>query len=59
MSLTHRLTGAGARSAEGADIGHENAEGMAYVGVRLTAQLGDAAPPTELFCVDAIWDTVD
>ena len=29
------LTGAGARSAEGTDIGHENAEGMAYVGVRV------------------------
>ena len=36
------LTGAGARSAEGTDIGHENAEGMAYVGVRVepTARLG-------------------
>ena len=29
------LTGAGARSAEGTDIGHKNAEGMAYVGVRV------------------------
>lgn len=26
--------------AEGTDTGHENAEGMASVGVRLTAQLG-------------------
>ena len=36
------LTGAGARSAEGTDIGHENAEGMAYVGVRVepTVRLG-------------------
>ena len=34
-SLTPWLTGAGARSAEGTDIGHENAEGMAYVGVRV------------------------
>jgi hypothetical protein len=34
-SLTPRLTGAGARSAEGTNIGHENAEGMAYVGVRV------------------------
>ena len=29
------LTGAGARSAEGTDIGHQDAEGMAYVGVRV------------------------
>ena len=35
MRITPRLTGAGARSAEGTDIGHENAEGMAYVGVRV------------------------
>ena len=34
-SLTPRLTGAGARSAEGTDMGHENAEGMAHVGVRV------------------------
>ena len=34
-SLTPWLTGAGARSAEGIDIGHEDAEGMAYVGVRV------------------------
>ena len=33
--LTPWLTGAGARSAEGTNIGHENAEGMAYVGVRV------------------------
>lgn len=33
--LTPWLAGAGARSAEGTDIGHENAEGMAYVGVRV------------------------
>ena len=39
QSLTLWLTGAGARSAEGTDMGHENAEGMAHVGVRLTAQL--------------------
>ena len=41
-SLTPWLTGAGARSAEGTDIGHENAEGMAYVGVRVepTVRLG-------------------
>jgi hypothetical protein len=42
--LTPWLTGAGARSAEGTDIGHENAEGMAYVGVRVepTVRLGRA-----------------
>ena len=33
--LTPKLTGAAARSAEGTNIGHENAEGMAYVGVRV------------------------
>ena len=40
--LTPRLTGAGARSAEGTDMGHENAEGMAHVGVRVepTVRLG-------------------
>ena len=42
VGLTPWLTGAGARSAEGTDIGHENAEGMAYVGVRVepTVRLG-------------------
>ena len=42
QSLTPRLTGAGARSAEGTDIGHENGEAMAYVGVRVepTVRLG-------------------
>ena len=40
--LTPWLTGAGARSAEGTNISHENAEGMAYVGVRVepTVRLG-------------------
>ncbi len=33
--LTPWLTGAGARSAEGTDIGHKNGEAMAYVGVRV------------------------
>ena len=44
-SLTPWLTGAGARSAEGTNIGHENAEGMAYVGVRVepTVRLGREA----------------
>ena len=35
QDLTPRLTGAGARSAEGTNTGHENAEGMASVGVRV------------------------
>ena len=36
------LTGAGSRRLEGTNIGHENAEGMAYVGVRVepTVRLG-------------------
>jgi hypothetical protein len=33
--LTPRLTGAGARSAQGTNTGHQNAEGMASVGVRV------------------------
>ncbi len=42
VSLTPRLTGAGSRRLEGTNIGHENAEGMAYVGVRVepTVRLG-------------------
>ena len=41
-SLTNWLTGAGSRRLEGTNIGHENAEGMAYVGVRVepTVRLG-------------------
>jgi len=35
VGLTPKLTGAGARSAEGTNTGHENAEGMACVGVRV------------------------
>ena len=34
-SLTPWLTGAGARSAEGTNVGHQNREAMAYVGVRV------------------------
>jgi len=43
-SLTPWLTGAGSRRLEGTNIGHENAEGMAYVGVRVepTVRLGRA-----------------
>lgn len=33
--LTPELTGAGARSAKGTNIGHENGEAMANVGVRV------------------------
>ena len=42
--ITPWLTGAGARSAEGTDMGHENAEGMAHVGVRVEppVRLGSA-----------------
>ena len=42
MRLTPWLTGAGSRRLEGTNIGHENAEGMAYVGVRVepTVRLG-------------------
>lgn len=43
-SLTPAVSRAGVRSTEGTDTGHENTEGMACVGGRLTAQLGwDAA----------------
>ena len=43
-SLTPWLTGAGSRRLEGTDIGHENGEAMAYVGVRVepTVRLGRA-----------------
>ena len=34
-SLTPWLTGAGSRRLEGTNIGHENGEAMAYVGVRV------------------------
>ena len=43
MGLTPRLTGAGARSAQGTNTGHKNAEGMASVGVRVE-------PPVRHFC---------
>ena len=35
MRRTTKLTGAGARSAECTNTGHENAEGMAFFGVRV------------------------
>ena len=42
QSLTPWLTGAGSRRLEGTNISHEDAEGMAYVGVRVepTVRLG-------------------
>lgn len=44
------LTGAGARSAEGADTGHQNREAMAHVGVRVEppARLGNVVEWVEL-----------
>jgi hypothetical protein len=47
--LTPRLTGAGARSAEGTSTGHKNAEGMASVGVRVepTVRLGSEGTTTQ------------
>ena len=47
--LTPWLTGAGSRRLEGTDIGHENAEGMAYVGVRVepTVRLGSVGTVVE------------
>ena len=41
-SLTPWLTGAGSRRLEGTNIGHQNREAMAYVGVRVepTVRLG-------------------
>lgn len=33
--LTPRITGAAARSAEGTNMGHKNAEGIAHVDVRV------------------------
>jgi hypothetical protein len=50
-SLTPRLTGAGARSAQGTNTGHENAEGMASVGVRVE-------PPVRLASGGTILQTV-
>ena len=47
--LTPRLTGAGSRRLEGTNISHENAEGMAYVGVRVE-------PPVRLGIVGRVFD---
>ena len=51
-SLTPWLTGVGARSAEGTDMGHENAEGMAHVGVRVEppVRLGRVGTVEHLDC---------
>lgn len=40
IGLTPWLTGAGSRRLEGTNIGHENAEGMVYVGVRIEPPVG-------------------
>ncbi len=64
--LTPWLTGAGARSAEGTDIGHENGEAMAYVGVRVEppVRLGSVGTVLKLhfepvfFAWDALAETV-
>ena len=44
ISLTPRVTGAGARSTEGADTGHENAEGLASVGVGVEPTVRQGRP---------------
>ena len=51
VHLTPWLTGAGSRRLEGTNIGHENAEGMAYVGVRVepTVRLGSAGTVLHLY----------
>ena len=48
--LTPWLTGAGSRRLEGTNISHENAEGMAYVGVRVepTVRLGSEGTVLQL-----------
>ena len=55
-SLTPRLTGSGARSAEGTNTGHENAEGMASVGVRVepTVSLVTGAETVDLLMPDKV-----
>jgi hypothetical protein len=45
--LTPRLTGAGARSAQGTNTGHKNGEAMASVGVRVE-------PPVRLGRIGAV-----
>ena len=59
--LTPWLTGAGARSAEGTDIGHENAEGMAYVGVRVepTVRLGRVGTVVELHLPHVVYVRIE
>ena len=63
--LTPRLTGAGARSAEGTNTGYENAEGMASVGVRVEPTVRIFLPIKignleSVFCIksDAVADAV-
>lgn len=52
--LTPWLTGAGARSAEGTNIGHENGEAMAYVGVRVEPPVRLGSEGTELQVLAAV-----
>ena len=49
VGLTPWLTGAGSRRLEGTNISHKNAEGMAYVGVRVepTVRLGSEGEGVE------------
>ena len=49
MGLTPRLTGAGARSAEGTNTGQKNGEAMASVGVRVEPTVRTRRPQTCLF----------
>ena len=59
LSLTPWLTGAGSRRLEGTNIGHENAEGMAYVGVRVEppVRLGSAGTVVDVHS-DVDWTGV-
>jgi hypothetical protein len=51
QSLTPKVSGAGRSAASGGHrTGHEDAEGMASVGVRLTDQLGDTLSDYFLPC---------
>ena len=55
------LTGAGSRRLEGTNISHENAEGMAYVGVRVepTVRLGREVEGEERAETCHVTDTFD
>jgi hypothetical protein len=57
-SLTPKLTGAGARSAQGTNTGHENGEAMASVGVRVErpVRLGRVGKVFQVHLADMICD---